>query len=106
MFKSLLKDLPVIIERYKEIKNENVTSNVQKKRDKGIHASNMLKKIDNKKFILSLTGLVDIYSHFSIIVSDLQEVNKLPFERFDKFDNLCSDLRKKIVTVDDHSMMY
>ena len=36
-------------------------------------------------------------------ITDLQEVNKLPFERFDKFDNLCSDLRKKIVTVDDHS---
>ena len=103
VLKSLLNDLPVIIERYKEIKNENIASNVQKKRDKGIHASNMLKKIDNKKFILSLTGLVDIYSHFSAIVSELQVVNKLPFERFDKFNNLCNDLKKKVVTVYEHS---
>ena len=63
----------------------------------------MLKKIDNKKFILSLTGLVDIYSHFSAIVSDLQQVNKLPFERLDNFNNLCSELRKKVITIDDHS---
>ena len=75
----------------------------RKKREKGVHASNMLKKIDNKKFISSLCGLVDIYSHFSVIVSELQGVNKLPFERFDKFHNLCNDLRKKVVTVHDHS---
>ena len=30
-------------------------------------------------------------------------VNKLPFERFDMFNNLCSDLRKKVVTVHEHS---
>ena len=104
VFKSLLTDLPVIIERYKQVKNKNLVSNEQKKRDKGIHASNMLKKIDNKKFILSLTGLVDIYSHFSVIVSELQCVNKLPFERFDKHQELCNDLKKKAITVDDHSL--
>ena len=71
VFKSLLTDLPVIIEMYKQIKDKNITSNEQKKRDKGIHASNMLKKIDNKKFIISLTGLVDIYAHFSVIVNEL-----------------------------------
>ena len=31
VLKSFLNDLPVIIERYKEIKNENISSNVQKK---------------------------------------------------------------------------
>ena len=88
---------------YKQIKDKNITSHEQKKHDKGIHASNMLKKIDNKKFIISLTGLVDIYSHFSVIVNKLQAVNKLPFERFDKHQELCNDLKKKVASVDDHT---
>ena len=42
VLKYFLNDLPVIIERYKKIKKENIASNVQKKREKGIHASKML----------------------------------------------------------------
>ena len=98
-----MTDLPVIIEMYKQIKDKNITSHEQKKHDKVIYASNMLKKIDKKKFIISLTGLVYIYSHFSVIVNELQAVNKLPFERFDKHQELCNDLKKKVATVDDHT---
>ena len=46
VFKSFLTDLPVIIERYKQIKDKNIFSGEQKKCKKGVHASNMLTKID------------------------------------------------------------
>ena len=64
------------------IKEENVDSNLQDDRDKANHASDMLKKINNKKFIISLAGLCDIYSQFSQMVCELQKVNLLPFERY------------------------
>ena len=46
---------------------------------------------------------MDIYSNFSVIVSELQCVNRLPFERYDKHIQLCEDMKKMILTLCDHS---
>ena len=70
VFKSLLTDLPVIIERYKQIKDKNIFSGEQKKHEKGVHASNMLKKIDNNKLFLPNQGLwtlTVVFLLFSVI---------------------------------------
>ena len=53
--------------------------------------------------MLATAGLVDIYSIFSAMVCELQVVNLLPFERYDKFQNLMLDLRKMTETLKDHS---
>ena len=103
VFNTFFTDLPAIIERYRDIKNENKNSNLQKKRDKASHANDMLKKIDNKKFLLSQAGLCDIYSVFSVVVCDLQKVNQLPFERYDEFQKKLQTFQKMTETVSDHS---
>ena len=63
----------------------------------------MLKKIYNKKFLLSQAGLCDIYSVFSVCVCDLQKVNQLPFQRYDTFNKTTQLLQKMTECVGDHS---
>ena len=102
VFKAAFRDLPALIENYKNIKEENVDSNLQDDRDKAKHASDMLKKINNKKFIISLAGLCDIYSQFSQMVCELQKVNLLPFVRYASYHRCFNKIRRMIETVDDH----
>ena len=104
VFYSSYNDIPLIIKHYENIKNdgENVTSS-KEKRDKADHAQLMLNKIKNKAFILKLAGLVDIYNNFSVIVSQLQIVNVLPFERLDNFREKHEHMKKMIDTIHDHT---
>ena len=80
VFDAGFKDMPVLIENYRKTNEENVHSNLQENRDKAKHATDMLKKLDNKKNLLNLAGICDIYSQFSKMVCVLQEFNVLPFE--------------------------
>ena len=82
MFKTAYRDLPALIENYKDTRDEYVASNLQKEREKGKHAADMLKKLNYKKNILSLGGLCDIYHKFSSMVPELQTVNLLPYQRY------------------------
>ena len=102
VFKSFYTDLPALILSYTKNRDDNLNSNVQRERDLGQHAKDMLKKINNKMFLLSTGGALDIYTIFSIIVCDLQKVNQLPFERYDTFQKLCKTLIKMTETVSDH----
>ena len=61
VFNTFFKDLPAIIERCRQIRDGNKDSHLKNNRDKAKHASDMLKKIYNKKFLLSQAGLCDIY---------------------------------------------
>ena len=85
VFKTAYIDMPAIIESYKNTRDEYVASNLQKERDKAKHASDMLKNLNNKKNILSHAGLCDIYHQFSCMVCELQEVNLLPYQRYEKY---------------------
>ena len=85
VFLSTYQDLVIIIRHYEIIKRNNSDSRYKEQRDKGEHAQLMLNKIKNKEFILKLAGLVDIYNIFSELVSELQIVNVLPFERLYNF---------------------
>ena len=103
VFNTFFTDLPAIIARYRAIIEENKNSNIQTNKDKVTHANQMLKKLDNKKFLLSQAGLCDIYSLFSAVVCDLQKVNQMPFERYDSFMKKLQLLQKMTETVHDHS---
>ena len=85
VFDAGFKNAPALIESYRKTKNENSDSNLQENCDKANHASNMLKQIDNKKTLLNLAGVCDIYSQFSKMVCALQEVNVLPYERHSNY---------------------
>ena len=102
VFDAGFKDMPVLIENYRKTNEENVDSNLQENRDKAKHASDMLKKLDNKKNILNLTGICDIYSQFSKMVCVLQEVNVLPFERHSNYQKIFNTMRQMTESIDDH----
>ena len=103
VFKAAYKTLPALIQSYKTTRDNNVDSNLQTERDKAKHASDMLRKLNNKKFILGLAGLCDIYHQFSCMVCDLQTVNLLPHERYHKYQSAFNRIRRMNETVDDHS---
>ena len=80
-----------------------INSNNGKERDLAKLAEDVLKKVQNKKFILTLCGIVDIYSQFSLIVSIVQKVNKLPYQRYDEFFSVVNSLEKMKKTLNNHS---
>ena len=103
VFDAGFKNTPALIESYRRTKEENIASNLQENRDKAKHASDMLKQLDNKKTLLSLVGVCDIYSQFSKMVCVLQEVNVLPYERHANYQKTFNNMRIMIENIDDHS---
>ena len=99
VFNTGYKDLPVLITTYKETRDKNVGSNLQDERDKAKHAADMLKVLDNKKNIIQLGGTCDIYSHFSVMVCNLQKVNVLPHERYSQYQDRFNKMRQMMDTV-------
>ena len=95
------QDLQIIIQHYEMQKNQ--THNLEQ-RNKAEHAQIMLNKIKNKTFILKLAGLVDIYNAFSVLVSELQIVNILPYERLDKFSICIENMKKMTHAIEDHNV--
>ena len=63
----------------------------------------MLKQIDNKKTLLNLAGVCDIYSQFSKMVCALQEVNVLPYEKHSNYQKTFNNMRIMSENIDDHS---
>ena len=93
VFKSFLTDIPAILKCLMGT-SKLINSNNGKERDLAKSAEYVLNKIKNKKFILTLCGIVDIYSKFSLIVSIVQKVNKLPYQRYDDFFSVVNSLEK------------
>ena len=103
VFDSGFKDIPALIESYRKTKQENMDSNLQENRDKAKHATDMLRKLDNKMNLLNLAGICDIYSQFSKMVCELQKVNVLPFERHSNYQKTFNAMREMRASVNDHS---
>lgn len=60
----------------------NPTTSTVEKADR---AAQIMAKLHNAKFMLSLAGVADIYGQYGTIVNIIQKVNLLPHERMDKF---------------------
>ena len=80
---NIMKDFEVIVKCLKKIIDEHKDSNIAKDREKAADAKNILKRITNKKFVLQLSGISDVYEVFGKIVNSCQIVDILPFERHD-----------------------
>ena len=104
VYKSFYNDLPAIILNYEKVITEHEEALDNKLGDKAQKASRMLKKLRNKHFILSLAGLVDIYSTFSAIVCYVQKVNILPFQRYDVFQDYLKHFQTMLDQIGDHSL--
>ena len=55
-----------------------------------------MKKVSNKKFVLELSGISDVYEVFGKVVNTCQLVDILPFERFDKVNKAIAELKAMI----------
>ena len=69
-------------------------------REKGDEARTLKGKILNVDFLLLLSGLVDVYEQFGIIVQYTQKVHLLPHERYDLFTKGIGQMKKVTLCVD------
>ena len=99
---NIRKDFQVIVDSLKKIIDENKDSTIAKKREKATDAEHILKKITNKKFVLHLSGISDVYEVFGKVVNTCQIVDILPFERYDAVKKSVAEL-KEMVEHKDHS---
>ena len=68
-----------------------MTTGDKKEKDKALTCRTLKAKILNVEFMLTLSGLVDIYDTFGALVQVTQMVHLLPHERFNTF---CQTLKK------------
>ena len=92
-------DLQPIILGLEKIQLEKCGGN-KKDREEADNAAAFRAQIYNKKFVLRLTGLCDVYNVYGNIANILQKVNTLPYEKFDLFHKLLTKLRNMIKSVD------
>ena len=87
VYKQFRKDYPALFVTLEETQMEGLQGD-SRSRKTGLEASDLLNKINNKNFALTLSGICDIYEAFSHGINVLQIVNLLPHERVDKFSSL------------------
>lgn len=64
----------------RDLENSTTTQN----RDKLADVRRLLKLINNKQFTMELSGISDLYDQFGKLVNIVQQVNLLPWERYDQ----------------------
>ncbi len=82
------KDYRAIVQCLEMTKTE-MRDGDSKERQKAADAEKFMNSICNVKFILTLSGITDIYEKYGELVNVLQKVNSLPYERFDTFIYVC-----------------
>ena len=73
-------------------------------REKGDKTKQLKGKILNVRFLLTLSGLADIYEQFGIIVNISQMIHLLPHERLEKCMDAFAVFQKMKECFNDHSM--
>ena len=71
----------------------------QKDREKAAEAEKFMHSICNIKFVLTLSGLIDIYDKYRELINVIQKVNSLPHERYDSFIHVCDKMKKMCETI-------
>ena len=87
VLRSFVKDLKPLIIGLDEIQADKCSGNI-KDREQADIAAKFKTMIHNRKFVLELTGMADIYSVYGHITNILQKVDYLPHEKYDKFKSL------------------
>ena len=90
---NIRKDFQAIVECLKTLIKDHKDSTISKEREKAQNAERILRKICNKKFVLELSGISDIYEVFGKIVNTCQIVNILPYERYDSVNKAVDELK-------------
>ena len=89
VYGQLRKDYPALFSTLEETQMHNSGARDAKSRQTAADAAQLKNKIANKMFVLTLSGVCDIYDTFGHGINILQIVSILPHERFDKFNEVC-----------------
>ena len=99
VFESFLENYPALIRAIVEVQEEgtrqDATENQKKKADR---CAGLQVLIYSLQFVLMLSGLCDIYKHYSNSVNVLQIVNILPHEKYDRFEEDCRGKLRLMLT--------
>ena len=87
------KDYCAIVQCIENTKTEMRKGN-SKERQKAADAEKLMNSICNVKFVLTLSGIIDIYDKYGELINIVQKVNSLPHERFDAFIHVCDEMKK------------
>ena len=98
---NIRKDFEIIVKCLEKIIEDKSDNANAKEREKATDAENMLNRITNKKFVLELSGISDVYEVFGKIVNTCQIVDILPFERFDAVRKAVDELEDMLEHQDD-----
>lgn len=102
VFQTLRKDYPGLLVTLAETQEKNCTGD-SKQREKAANAAEIKNKLMNKKFVLQLSGVVDIYTVFGHGVNVLQTLNMLPHDKYDRFNQVCvNKLKSMLNTISSH----
>ena len=81
----------------------NLEAADSKVRERGAASKELKGQILNVKFLLSLSGLADMYDQYGAVVNVAQMVRLLPHERLDLFNQAVSVLANMAACLEDHS---
>lgn len=99
VYQNFREDFKAIVTVFEERQMDSIGgSSVQ--REKAASANVKMNKILNVKFCLRLSGLCDLYDHFSKIICDLQKLDILPHERYAQFISRVDCLQSMSLAVD------
>lgn len=87
------KDYAAIVHCLERTKTE-MRDGDSRSRQKAAEAEKLLNSICNVKFVLILSGLIDLCDRYGELINVVQKVNSLPHERFDAFLHICDKMKK------------
>ena len=92
VYTNFRKDYCAIVKCLENTKTEMRAGN-SKERQKAADAEKLMNSICNIKFVLTLSGIIDIYDKYGELITIVQKVNSLPHERFDAFIHVCDKMK-------------
>ena len=100
VFMNLRTDYAAVRQSLSDVVSSKEQSSNSKDRAKAEECRTVLRKIDSWVFALTLSGCADIYNLFGVLSNICQEVNILPFERYDSVKRVIERFRKLFTTMD------
>ena len=104
VYRNIHHDMQAITSCLEEKKIEAAQDPTNAAKRKGSdEAKQLLGKVLNARFLLTLSGCADIYSQYGVIVNVVQQVSLLPHQRYDKFLKEVEILKLMSESLEDHA---
>ena len=102
VFINLRTDYPAVRTCMTKVMEAKQVSSNSDERSKAGAIKNTIRNVNSWVFCLCLSGCADIYDLFGVFSQILQEVDVLPFERYDKAQAVLAKYVKMLECIDNH----